>query len=197
MFRLYVWPGVGLVVCEHSWKSGVASSADSRFQSAGMFKNEYWFRVVSDPGMHETSGFRHRSRCQNPNRMTTAVNWRHTPPTASQNDEKDNTTEDEKTSAGLTTTAYFRRTWQHSMWFNGKIVACRAFEQDLSQTSHNNHFRLVCHRRITAPVFKTTSTDAIPPSRANWVSISSLLHRCVEIYINKTTSSSEMCISLV
>ena len=40
------------------------------------------------------------------------------------------------------------------MWFNGKIVACRVFEQDLSQTSHNNHFRLARHRRITAPVLK-------------------------------------------
>jgi hypothetical protein len=78
-----------------------------------------------------------------------------------------NTTEDEKTSASLTTTAYFRRTWQCSMWLNVKIVACRVFEQDLSQTSHNNHFRLACHHRITTPVFKRTSTVAIPPSRAN------------------------------
>jgi hypothetical protein len=34
--------------------------------------------------------------------MTAAVNGSHTPPTVSQNDEKDNTTEDEKTSADLT-----------------------------------------------------------------------------------------------
>ncbi len=53
-------------------------------------------------------------------------------------------------------------------------------EKVLSQTSHNNHFRLACHLRITSPVLKTTSTGAIPPSRAKWVSISSLLHRCVE-----------------
>jgi hypothetical protein len=79
----------------------------------------------------------------------------------------DRTAEDEKTSAGLTTTAYFRRTWQRSMWFNGKIVACRVFEQDLSQTSHNNYFRSARQRRITAPVLKSTSTGAIPPSRGN------------------------------
>jgi hypothetical protein len=144
-----------------------------------MFKNEYWFRVVSVPGMHETSGFRHRSRCQNPNRMATAVKWRHTAPTASEDDEKANTAEDEKTSAGLTTTAYFRRTWQRSMWFNGKIVACRVYKQDLSWTSYNKYFRLARHRRITAPVLKSTSTGALPPSRGNWVSISSLLHRCL------------------
>ena len=130
--------------------------------------------------MHETSGFRHTSHYQDPNRMVTAVKWRHSSPTASEDDEKTDTAEDEKTSAGLTTTAYFRRTWQRSMWFNGKIVACRIFEQDLSQTSHNNHFRLARHRRITAPALKSTSTGTIPPSRGNWVSISSLLHRCVE-----------------
>ena len=57
-----------LLVC-----NGLASSVDGRLQSAGMFKNEYWFRVVSVPGMHETSGFRHRSRCQDPNPMAAAV----------------------------------------------------------------------------------------------------------------------------
>jgi hypothetical protein len=145
-----------------------------------MFKNEYWFRVVSVPDMHKTSGFRHRSHYQDPNHMTTAVKWRHTVPTSSEDDEKADTTEDEKTSAGLTTTTYFRRIWQHSMWFNGKIVACRVFEQDLSQTSYNDYFRLARHRRITVPVLKNTSTGAIPSSRGNWVSISSLLHRCVE-----------------
>ena len=70
--------------------------------------------------MHETSGFRHRSHYQDPNRMATAVKWRHSAPTASEDDEKANTAGDERTSAGLTT--YFRRTWQRSMWFNGKIV---------------------------------------------------------------------------
>jgi len=44
-----------------------------------------------------------------------------------------------KTSAGITSTACFRRTCQRSMWFNGKIVECRAFEQDLSPTSNNDH----------------------------------------------------------
>jgi hypothetical protein len=37
---------------------------------------------------------------------------------------------------------------------------------------------------------RSTSTGAIPPSRVKRVSISSLLHRCVEIYINQTTSFS-------
>ncbi len=166
-----------LLVC-----NGLASSVDSSLWSAGMFKNEYWFRTVSVPGMHETSRFRRRPWQPDPNRMYSAgtSKWRHTAPTASEDDEKADTAEDGKTSAGLTTTAYFRRTWQRSMWFNGKIVACRVFEQDLSQTSHNNHFRLTRHRRITSPVLKSTSTGAIPPSRGNWVSISSLLHRCVE-----------------
>ncbi len=63
----------------------------------------------------------------------------HTAPTVSEDDEKVNTTEDEKNSTGLTTTDYSRRTWQHRMWFNGKIVSCRVFEQALSSTSHNNH----------------------------------------------------------
>ena len=107
--------------------------------------------------------------------MVAVAKSRHTTSTLSEDDEKANTAddekantaEDEKTSAGLTTTAYFRRTWQRSMWFNGKIVACRVFEQDLSQISHNKYFRLARHRRITAPVLKSTSTGAIPPSRGN------------------------------
>jgi hypothetical protein len=44
--------------------------------------------------------------------------------------------------------------------------------------------------RISALMFKSTSNDAILPSRAEQVSISSLLHRCVGIYTNKTISSS-------
>ncbi len=71
--------------------------------------------------MYKTSGFRHRSHYQDPNHMATAVKWRHSAPTASEDDEKTNTTGDEKTNASLTTT-YFRRTWQCSMWFNGEIV---------------------------------------------------------------------------
>jgi hypothetical protein len=89
--------------------------------------------------MHETSGFRHRSCYQDPNHMVTTVKRRDTVPTTSE-DEKTNTTEDEKTSAVLTTTQYSRRTWQRSMCLNGKIVAFRAFEQDLSRTSNNNYF---------------------------------------------------------
>jgi len=84
-----------LLVC-----NGLASSVDGRLQSAGMFKNEYWFRVVSVPGMHKTSGFRHRSHYQDPNRMATAVKWRHTAPTASEDDEKANIAGDQKISAG-------------------------------------------------------------------------------------------------
>jgi hypothetical protein len=174
MLRRWVGRMWLLLVC-----NGLENSVDSRLRSADMFKKEYWFRVVSVRGMHKTSGFRHRSHYQDPNCMATAVKWRHTAPTVSEDDEKADTTEDEKTSAGLTTTAYFRRTWQHSMWFNGKIVACRVFEQDLSQTSHN-YFRLERHYRVTAPVLKSISTGAIPPSRGNWISISSLLHRCLE-----------------
>ncbi len=102
-----------LLVC-----NGLANSVDGRFRSAGMFKNEYWFRVVSVPVMHETSRFRHRSHYHDPNHMETTVKWRHNTPTSSEDDEKADIVEDEKTSAGLTTTAYFRRTWQHSMWFN-------------------------------------------------------------------------------
>jgi len=119
-----------LVVC-----NGLASSVDSRLWSAGMFKNEYWFRVVSVPGMHETSGFRYRSRCQDLNCMTTAVKWRHSAPTASEDDEKANTIEDEKTSAGLTR---------------------RAFEQDLSPTSNNDHY------------VRSASTGAIGISSPNY-----------------------------
>jgi hypothetical protein len=143
---------------------------------------------------HETSGFRHRSHHQDPNRMATEVKWRHSAPTASEDDEKANTAGDEKTSAGLTT-AYFRRTWQHNMWFNGKIV-CGLMVKSLhavhSSKIYRQHrttiitfgahllVRLACHHRITTTMFKSTSTDAIPPSCAKWVSIFSLLHRCVE-----------------
>ncbi len=47
------------------------------------------------------------------------------------------------------------------MLFNGKIVACRVFEQDSSPTSHNNHFRLACHRRITAPMFNRVHENTL------------------------------------
>jgi hypothetical protein len=42
--------------------------------------------------------------------MAAAAKSRHTTPTASEDDEKANTAEDEKTSAGLPTTEYSRRT---------------------------------------------------------------------------------------
>ncbi len=126
--------------------------------------------------------------------MAAAVKWRHTAPTASEDDEKANTAGDEKTSAGLTT-AYFRHTWQRSMWFNGKIVGgltVKSLHAVYSSRIYRQHrttiikfgthllVRLAYHRRITTPMFKSTSTGAIPPSRAVWVSIFSLLHRCVE-----------------
>ena len=178
-----------LLVC-----SGVASSADRRLQSVGMFKNEYWFRVVSVPVMHKISGFRHRSHYQDPNRMAAAVKWRHTVPTASEDDEKADTAEDEKTSAGLTTTAYFRRIWQRSMWFNGKIVACRVFEQDLSQTSQTiisdchviAELQLLCWRSHLLARFRCLVQSEFRFLR--------YFTDAWSIYINKTTSSSEMCI---
>jgi len=158
----------------------LASSVDSRFWITGMFKNEYWFRVVSVPGMHETSGFRHRSRCQNPNHMATAVKWRHTAPTSSENDEKTNTTEDEKTSAGLTR---------------------RAFEQDLSPTSNNDHY---VRNASTGEIgISSPNYNAYVQEHIYWcdsavsckVSIDFFVTSPMRgTYINKTTSSSEMCI---
>ncbi len=134
----------------------------------------FWTVVETTSGglMHETTGCRHRSHYQDPNHMATAVKWRHTTPTAS-DDEKVNTVSDEKTSTDLTTTAYFRRTCQCSMWFNGKIVVCRVFEKDLSSTSHNKiisdwhvitELQILCSRVHLLVRFR---------------SISSLLHRCV------------------
>jgi hypothetical protein len=185
-----------LLVC-----NGLASSVDSRLQSAGMFKNEYRFRVVSVPGIHKTSGFRHRSHYQDLNRMATAVKWRHTAPTASEDDEKTDTTEDEKTSAVLTTTAYFRRTRQRRMWFNGKIVggltvwslhavyragfianiAQQSFPIGISSPNYNDYVQEHIYCRDSA-VSCRVSIDFFVTSPMRG------------IYINKTTSSSEMCI---
>jgi len=134
--------------------------------------------------MHETSGFRHRSHYLDPNRMATAVKWRHSAPTESEDDEKANQCW-QKISAGLTT-AYFRRTWQRSMWFNGKIVGglmVKSLHAVHSSKIYRQHRTTIIkfgthllvqsayHRRITTPMFKSTSTGAIPPSRAKWVSI--------------------------
>jgi hypothetical protein len=58
--------------------------------------------------------------CQRTNTNLSALYWRLSAPTESEDDEKANQCW-QKISAGLTT-AYFRRTWQRSMWFNGKIV---------------------------------------------------------------------------
>ncbi len=136
--------------------------------------------------MHETSGFRQRSWYQDPNHMTTTVKMKAHYCDRIWGRRKGQHHRRWENQAGLTTTEYSRRTWQYSMWLNGKIVVWRVFEEDLSSTSNKNHFRLVCRRRITTTMFKNTSTVAIPPSRVKWVSISSSLHRC--------TGSVEMCI---
>ena len=47
---------------------------------------------------------------------------RRTTPTTSEDDEKVSTTEDEKTSTGVTTMEFSRRTWQRSMLLNGKSL---------------------------------------------------------------------------
>jgi hypothetical protein len=54
--------------------------------------------------------------------MVAVAKSRHTTSTLSEDDEKANTTEDEKTIAGVTTTEYPRRTWQRSMLLNGKSL---------------------------------------------------------------------------
>ncbi len=128
MFRPHVWTGVGLVVCDSSRHPTV------------------WQAAL-------TAGFRVPS-CSRTN--TDSVLYLFLTCTASEDDEKTDTTEDEKTSTGLTTTVYFRRTWQRSMWFNGKIVSCRAFEQDLSPTSNNGHY------------VRSASTGAIGISSPNY-----------------------------
>ena len=102
----------------------------------------------------------------------------------SKDDEKANTTEDEKTSAGLTTTEYSRRTWQRSMWLNGKslpaIYSSKIYRQHRTTiiSFGAQLVRLAYHRRITTPMFESASTVAIYPSLVERVSISSLLHRC-------------------
>ncbi len=53
--------------------------------------------------------------------MAAAAKSRHTTPTASEEDERAITAEDEKTSAGATTAEFSRRsTWHRSMLLNGK-----------------------------------------------------------------------------
>ncbi len=73
MFRPHVWSDVGLVVCDSSW---YPNSVDDKIWSTDMFKNEYWFRVASVHDIHESSGFRNRSRYQDPNHMTSVVKSR-------------------------------------------------------------------------------------------------------------------------
>jgi hypothetical protein len=112
--------------------------------------------------------------------MAAAVKRRHTAPTVSENDEKTNTTEDEKTSAGLTRSA---------------------FEQDLSPTSNNNHY--VRSASTGVIVISSSNYNAYVQEHIYWrdfavsciVSIDFFVTPPMrEIYINKTTSSSEMCI---
>jgi hypothetical protein len=79
--------------------------------SDGIFKNEYWFRVVSVPDMHETSRFWRRPKPPDPNPMSgaAAAKSRRTTPTVSEDDEKVSTSEDEKTSATVTTLFFWRK----------------------------------------------------------------------------------------
>jgi hypothetical protein len=79
---------------------------------------------VSVPDIHETSRFRRRSRYQDPNYVTDTVKSRHATLTESEDDEKANTTEDEKTSAGVTTTEYSRCTWQRSIMTVNRCLPC-------------------------------------------------------------------------
>jgi hypothetical protein len=97
----------------------VANSDDNRPQSVSMFQIEYWFHFVSVPGMHETSGFRHRSLYQDPNRMIKST---HTTQTESEDDEKTPTEEDVKTNTHVIT-EYSRHTWQCSMLLKGKSLS--------------------------------------------------------------------------
>jgi hypothetical protein len=76
---------------------------------------------------------------------------------------------------------YYRQHWIIS--FGTHLLARFCRSHLLVQWVYHQH-------RIAVLMFKNTSTAAILPSRVNRVSICSLLHRSVGIYINKTTSSS-------
>jgi hypothetical protein len=162
---------------------GGVTNTDIRLQSAGMFKNEYWFRVASVPDMHETSWLDqkqiHGGYCICTRTLEVKV------------------------------TEYVQPTgycFINVSSFTTQILAeCNIENVALSSTF--NHFArststgaispnsstgtmVLSWTPITTIMFNDTSTVAIPPSRASQVSISSLLHPCVEIYINKTTSFS-------
>jgi hypothetical protein len=51
-----------------------------------------------------------------------AAPLRHNTPTASEDDEKALTAQDEMTTAGAPTTEYSRRSWQRNMLLNGKSL---------------------------------------------------------------------------
>ena len=55
--------------------------------------------------------------------ITVTAKSRITTPTASEDDEKVSTSEDEKTNTGVTTMEFSRVTWQRSMLFNGKSLS--------------------------------------------------------------------------
>jgi hypothetical protein len=69
------------------------------------------------------------------------VKSRHTTPTSSEDDEKVSTTEDEKTSTGVTTMEFFRRTWQRSMLLNGKSLPAVYSYSDCPVFRHKVHIR--------------------------------------------------------
>ncbi len=54
--------------------------------------------------------------------MSVSAKSRHNTPTVSEDDEKANTSEDEKTNADVTTTEYSRRTWKRNLLFDGKSL---------------------------------------------------------------------------
>jgi hypothetical protein len=120
---------------------------------------------------------------------------RHTTLTTSEDDEKTNTTEDEKTSVGLTTTEYSRRTCQCSMWLNSKslpaVHSSKIYRQHRTTIISFGSYLLVWltyhHHRISTTMFESTSNVVIYPSRVERVSIPSLLHRYVGMYINQTS----------
>jgi hypothetical protein len=74
--------------------------------------------------MHEATRYLRRPRPRDPNRMSgaAAAPLRHNTPTASEDDEKALTAQDEMTTAGAPTTEYSRRSWQRNMLLNGKSL---------------------------------------------------------------------------
>ena len=66
---------------------------------------------------------------------------RSTTPTTSEDDEKVSTTEDEKTSTGVTTMEFSRHTWQLSILLNGKSLPTVHVYSDWLVFRHKVHIR--------------------------------------------------------